>query len=116
MTQITSTTTCLFHSQGSHGEHIGCVEAMRFGGLWLVNDGQTRYWTTQQAIDLASDGKYADEDEGYSLWCSDTVARGYGDSYGIPDSLPADLSAAAIALESRIEAEGGMEYALLLSE
>ena len=76
---MTNLTKCLFHSHshGNNGEHIGCVTAMRFGRLWLVDDAQTCYWTDQDSVDLADDAKYQDGD-GYSMWCSDTPMLEYG--------------------------------------
>jgi hypothetical protein len=110
---MTNLTKCLFHSHshGNNGEHIGCVTAMRFGRLWLVDDAQTCYWTDQASVDLADDAKYQDGD-GYSMWCSDTPMLEYGDNQG---TLSLELSAEAAEWTQKIEELGGREYSSLLA-
>lgn len=89
------------------------VTALRFGKVWLVNDGVEAYWTTGRAIQSAH--RYeSDKDSGYDRWCQDTRALGFlpGSIIGDPN-INDSFVRECMRQEKKIEAVGGYEYRLL---
>ena len=91
------------------------VRCERYGNVWLVNDGQTRYWTTSRAIQTAGRKRYQDPDHGYDYWCQDTRALGAFGHTEIGDHQANDAFARECkSWEKRIDAAGGYDYRILV--